>query len=154
GHCNRFSTALALMLRSQGIPSRIVLGYRGADEASDGKYEVRNANAHSWVEAMVPRPRPDGEPAWQWLTLDPTPGSEDAETPEFQWSRWWDDTRLSLSGMFKHFIIEYDEDQQGRTGSSLWDTLRLTFRKGWGTMQVATGTGAALYAMLAAVLAG
>src|SRR5262249_45390874 len=85
GHCNRFSTALALMLRSQGIPSRIVLGYRGADEVSDGKYEVRAAMAHSWVEAMIPRKRPDGETAWHWLTLDPTPATEAAAAAPSRW---------------------------------------------------------------------
>jgi len=152
GHCNRFSTALALMLRSQGIPSRIVLGYRGADEVSDGKYEVRSAYAHSWVEAMVPRPRPDGEPAWHWLTLDATPSTEDMEEVEFQWGRWWDDTRISLSGMFKHFIVEYDADQQDRTRSSLGDTVESIFKKGW--PGVAVGSRAvAWYAGLGGILA-
>jgi protein-glutamine gamma-glutamyltransferase len=153
GHCNRFSTALALMLRSQGIPSRIVLGYRGADEVGDGKYEVRNAMAHSWVEAMIPRQRPDGETAWHWLTLDPTPATEDTEVAEFQWSRWWDDTRMSLSGMFKHFIVEYDADQQDRTRSSLGDTVEAIFKKGWPGVAVGS-RGVAFYAGLGGIVAG
>jgi transglutaminase-like putative cysteine protease len=150
GHCNRFSTALALMLRSQGIPSRVVLGYRGAEEVSDGKYEIRSSNAHSWVEAMIPRPRPDGEPAWHWLTLDPTPSTEEMEETEFQWGRWWDDTRVSLSGMFKHFIVEYDEEQQGRTRSSLGDTVEGALKKSWGLVR---SPGASVAVTVAGVLA-
>jgi hypothetical protein len=153
GHCNRYSTALALMLRSQGIPSRIVLGYRGADEVSDGKYEVRSAYAHSWVEAMIPRQRPDGEPAWHWLTLDPTPNTEDTEVPEFEWGRWWEDTRMSFAGMFKHFIVEYDEVQQDRTRSSIGDTFFSYTKSGFGGLKSVGTRGIARCAGLAAILA-
>lgn len=54
GHCEYFATALALMLRSQGIPSRVVLGYR-CDEWNDvGEYyQVRQLHAHAWVEAYL-----------------------------------------------------------------------------------------------------
>ena len=42
GHCERFASALALMLRSEGIPSRVVVGFRNAGERSeDGGYVVR-----------------------------------------------------------------------------------------------------------------
>jgi protein-glutamine gamma-glutamyltransferase len=154
GHCNRYSTALALMLRSQGIPARIVLGYRGADEVSDGKYEVRSAMAHSWVEAMIPRHRPDGETAWHWLTLDPTPATEDTEVPPFEWGRWWDDTRMSLSGMFKHFIVEYDADQQDRTRSSIGDTVFSTLKSGIVWSEAAGSRAGVWCAGLVGVLAG
>src|SRR5262249_13309122 len=54
GHCERFSSALALMLRSHGIPTRIVKGYRGIDDVGGGRYLIRQNHAHSWVEALVP----------------------------------------------------------------------------------------------------
>ena len=41
GHCERFASALALMLRSQGIPSRVVVGFRGVIALHDhGHYKL------------------------------------------------------------------------------------------------------------------
>ena len=55
GHCERFASALALMLRSQGVPSRVVVGFRGRRERSDdGAYVIRQNQAHAWVEILVP----------------------------------------------------------------------------------------------------
>jgi hypothetical protein len=56
GHCQRFATALVLMLRTQGIPSQMVLGYRGCEGRGDGWYDVREDQAHAWVEVLVPAP--------------------------------------------------------------------------------------------------
>lgn len=86
GHCEYFATALALMLRSQKIPSRMVVGYK-CDEysyASDA-YRVRQSHAHAWVEAYVPPGKVPAEARSRsgfsdrsrggWLRLDPTPRS-------------------------------------------------------------------------------
>jgi transglutaminase-like putative cysteine protease len=70
GTCELFSSALALLARSIGIPARIAVGYQvHADEKNPltGLTVVRDRNAHQWVEAWF-----DG--AWQ--TRDPTPVSE------------------------------------------------------------------------------
>jgi hypothetical protein len=67
GHCEYFSTAMAIMMRSLGLPARNVTGFLGADYNPYGDYyAVRNGNAHSWVEVLI-----DG----QWTTYDPTPAS-------------------------------------------------------------------------------
>ena len=55
GHCNRFATALALLLRCHGVPTRIVMGFHGAEHQGNGSYVVRQSNAHSWVEAVTRR---------------------------------------------------------------------------------------------------
>jgi transglutaminase-like putative cysteine protease len=81
GHCEYFAGALALMLRSQGIPSRIIVGFHGGDFNSVGDYyQVRQKHAHAWVEALIP---PGEAPEWEiagppgsggtWYRLDPTP---------------------------------------------------------------------------------
>jgi hypothetical protein len=96
GHCNRFSTALALMLRSVEIPTQVVVGFRGCEPLGDGRYQVLQSQAHSWVEVLVRRPsrRPDvpaGTLDWYWLTLDPTPSSELAGQAAASWhERLWD----------------------------------------------------------------
>lgn len=69
GHCEYFATALAMMLRSAGIPARLVNGFKGGEQASpDVPFYVQQRHAHAWVEAKV---TPD-----RWTTLDPTPGLE------------------------------------------------------------------------------
>lgn len=84
GHCEYFATALALMLRSQGIPSRVVNGFVTNEYDSRGEYyRVRQRDAHSWVEAYIaPEYLPETIPYGQedadwsrggWLRLDPTP---------------------------------------------------------------------------------
>ncbi|QEG42343.1 transglutaminase TgpA family protein [Roseimaritima ulvae] len=85
GHCQYFASTLALMLRSQGIPSRLVIGYKTEEYSPYGEhYIVRQSHAHVWVEAFleeeqVPKEKPTyGQPATGpvWLRLDPTPGSD------------------------------------------------------------------------------
>jgi transglutaminase-like putative cysteine protease len=84
GHCEYFASALALMLRSQGIPARMITGYHGGELNSLGHYfVVQERHAHAWVEALLPA---DAVPATEiagspgeggvWYRLDPTPGRE------------------------------------------------------------------------------
>ncbi len=54
GHCEYFATAMAIMLRTQGIPARMVSGFVAQDyNAVTGFYEVKGINAHAWVEAYI-----------------------------------------------------------------------------------------------------
>jgi hypothetical protein len=81
GHCEYFATALAVMARSIGIPSRLVNGFQmGQYNPFGGFYTVRAADAHSWTEIYFP--------GHGWVEFDPTPagGQESnfaAETPNF-----------------------------------------------------------------------
>jgi transglutaminase-like putative cysteine protease len=72
GHCEYFATAMAVMLRTLGIPSREVNGFLpGEFNDVGGDYIVRASDAHSWVEAYFP--------GSGWITFDPTPpGHEEA----------------------------------------------------------------------------
>jgi transglutaminase-like putative cysteine protease len=66
GNCEYFAGAMALMLRTVGVPSRVVEGFLGAEKARGPKeFTVRFSNAHAWVEAVL-----DGS---DWTPLDPTP---------------------------------------------------------------------------------
>lgn len=68
GHCEYFATALAVMLRTQGIPSRLATGFVAANyNPLTGYYEVRALDAHAWVEAYVPE--------HGWVLFEPTPPS-------------------------------------------------------------------------------
>ncbi|MDY0395584.1 transglutaminase-like domain-containing protein [Virgibacillus halophilus] len=73
GYCDNYSTSMAVMLRTIGIPSRWVKGFTGGeikkknvfDDGTD-MYEVTNSNAHSWVEVYFPEVG--------WVPFEPTQG--------------------------------------------------------------------------------
>jgi len=69
GYCDHFSTSMAVMLRSIGIPTRWVKGFAtgtdaGEDENGNELIEVRNKDAHSWVEVYFPE--------LGWVPFEPT----------------------------------------------------------------------------------
>jgi transglutaminase-like putative cysteine protease len=89
GHCELFASALTLMLRSQGIPARLVVGFHGGDyNALTKSYMVRGRHAHAWVEAYLrsedctPEMEALGEsgPGGAWLLVDPTPAAANLST--------------------------------------------------------------------------
>jgi transglutaminase-like putative cysteine protease len=66
GHCEYFASSMAVMLRSLGIPSRVVTGFQsGVFNPITGLQVVRASDAHSWVEAWII--------GSGWTTFDPTP---------------------------------------------------------------------------------
>lgn len=65
GYCTYFASAMAIMLRLEGIPSRYIEGFLVKDSIETGIYEVKHKNAHTWVEAFI-------EPVG-WMTFEPTP---------------------------------------------------------------------------------
>ncbi len=65
GYCSHFASAMAFMMRVSGIPSRIVLGYLGAEDNTVGDYlTIRQAYAHAWNELWLPQ--------HGWIRVDPT----------------------------------------------------------------------------------
>lgn len=65
GFCEQFATATMVMLRTLGVPARVAVGYTpGSRNPFTGYYEVRNSDAHAWVEVFFPR--------LGWYEFDPT----------------------------------------------------------------------------------
>ncbi|MCG7983681.1 MAG: DUF3488 and transglutaminase-like domain-containing protein [Candidatus Thiodiazotropha lotti] len=65
GHCEYFASALAIMLRTQGIPSRLVTGFSATNQnPMTGYYDIHALDGHAWVEAYVDD--------IGWLELEPT----------------------------------------------------------------------------------
>jgi len=80
GHCEYFASALALMLRSVGVPSRLVSGFKGGSvNAISGAFEVEQRHAHVWVEAFIEGKNGSG----YWTIVDPTPASRNASVESF-----------------------------------------------------------------------
>jgi transglutaminase-like putative cysteine protease len=93
GHCEYFASAMTIMLRTLGIPSREVNGFLpGEYNDLGGDYIVRASDAHSWVEVYFP--------GNEWQVFDPTPAGPENETGflrrlgqyadwmEITWSEW------------------------------------------------------------------
>ncbi len=123
GHCEYFASALALMLRSQGLPSRVVVGFK-TDEFNqlDQRYWARQSHAHAWVEAYIPA---EAIPAdvhqrhplfdWShggWLRLDPSPSSLSELTLAEYLRQRWRDWRTSMQTAWTQHVMQMSGTQQ------------------------------------------
>ena len=70
GYCEQFATSMAVMTRSIGIPTRVVLGFTPGSRIGSDEVVVLDENAHSWVELWIP--------ALGWVSFDPTPRGDGA----------------------------------------------------------------------------
>ena len=107
GHCEYFSSAMAIMVRTLGLPSRNVNGFLGGEwNEYDDYIAVRAGDAHSWVEVYF-----DG---YGWVTFDPTPSAEIDRLGRGSESAWAKMKRIADTMRFKWFkwVIEYDLGRQ------------------------------------------
>ncbi|QDV41273.1 Protein-glutamine gamma-glutamyltransferase [Stieleria neptunia] len=143
GHCQYFASALALMLRSVGIPCRVVVGYRTEEYNNVGKYYIaRQLHAHAWVEALIER---DQESAGErvavqrrapryWMRLDPTPAESalDDGNPEGV------DGLLNLANnVWEDYVVEMDRQRQSDDlvqVTGLRD-VRSSYQRMWAALQ-------------------
>lgn len=120
GNCEYFASALGAMLRTVGVPARLVGGYRGGLYNRSGRYYiVRQKHAHVWVEALLP--------GMGWVRLDPTPRGTDFGL--------LDEAAGALGRLrvlldtFNHYwvkvVINYDLERQFRMVHALRDPWRL-----------------------------
>ncbi|MBI3975759.1 MAG: DUF3488 domain-containing protein [Armatimonadetes bacterium] len=70
GYCEQFASAMIVLLRAVGVPARLVTGYTpGTVHPLTGLLEVRNSDAHAWVEVFFP--------GTGWVEFEPTPSFPD-----------------------------------------------------------------------------
>lgn len=123
GHCEYFSTAMAIMMRTLGVPARNVTGFLGADFNPYGNYyAVRNGNAHSWVEVYI-----DG----RWITFDPTPASREVFASP---SGLLVKLRQLMDAMrvrWAEYVVEYNIRDQAQALRGVLDWYR-SLRSDWG----------------------
>ena len=69
GYCEQFASAMAVMARVVGLPSRVAIGFTAGVQSADNGYRVISTDdAHAWVEIFFPN--------HGWMTFDPTPISD------------------------------------------------------------------------------
>jgi transglutaminase-like putative cysteine protease len=124
GHCEYFASAMAVMLRTLGIPSRVTTGfYGGVYNSISGWHVLRASDAHSWVEAWIP--------GRGWVTYDPTPSDPDAAGPGmFQNAALW----MDAAGQFwRDWVLSYDRDHQLVLAARVQSAQKNWTRQGWTT---------------------
>ncbi len=100
GYCEHYATAMVIMLRTIGIPARLVTGFLATEWNEYGNYYVvRQQDAHAWVEVHLPHSG--------WITMDPTPPSiETRGSGSPAWyalGRMLDTLRLQWGRMFVQY---------------------------------------------------
>ncbi len=110
GHCEFFASSFALLLRSAGVPCRLVGGYLGGEyNQMGGYYIVTEDKAHVWVEAFLDRSG--------WVRIDPSAFASNAGDV------WADNKSRSLmlqatmafdsfNHLWNRLVITYDFEQQ------------------------------------------
>lgn len=134
GHCEYFSTAMVVLLRSLGIHARNVNGFLGGRWNTVGDYlAVTQNEAHSWVEVWFPN--------YGWVPFDPTPGGSGTgevasswlwpgrllfDGLQHRWSKWVLDYSITeQTGAFRRLARSLDRDPaqggvQDTGGWPLW----------------------------------
>jgi hypothetical protein len=121
GHCEYFSTAMTVMLRTRGIAARVVNGFLPGEynEAADA-YTVRQSDAHSWVEVYFPESQ-------TWVTFDPTPAAGRTEPVSAGLAARLGKYAEALELIWFQYVVGYDKQEQRSLATSLHNHL-FTYR--------------------------
>lgn len=144
GFCEHFSSSFVFLMRSAGIPARVVTGYAGGTYNPLGRYWiVRNMDAHAWAEVWLPQRG--------WVRVDPTA----AVAPE----RIYDtiEDRLGTAGAMASLIGIANLGQVGDWLRRGWNDMVLGFDaqrqsrllERFGAKQLGGGALTALFAVFA-----
>jgi transglutaminase-like putative cysteine protease len=100
GYCEHFAAAMAVMLRTVNVPSRLANGFQTGTYNRIGKdFVVRARDAHSWVEVYFS--------GYGWIPFDPTPADPHPVLPGE-----WDDYVDTAALFWNEWIINYDFGHQ------------------------------------------
>jgi len=123
GFCFWYASAGALLLRAQGVPTRLVSGYRVWEPLASDAWVVRERDAHSWVEWQ--------DEAGFWQLLDPTPPSLGGFLAQYRssaFNRYWHLWRLRVRNWWD--ALEFDERfEQAVIGTGFFVLLVLFVRE-------------------------
>ncbi|NOY90142.1 MAG: DUF3488 domain-containing protein [Deltaproteobacteria bacterium] len=127
GHCEYYSTALAVMLRGLGVPARNVTGFLGGRyNRFGGYYAVRQGDAHSWVEAWIDE---------GWVTLDATPATRELLGPRDGMLGGLRALLDAMSMRWARHVVGYDLRRQAATLRELMGYFERWRRPGGSTAE-------------------
>ena len=116
GFCEHFASAFTALMRSAGIPARVVIGYQGGEWVPDdswgrGYLDVRQRDAHAWSEVWL---EPNG-----WVRVDPTAWvapqriAGGAQT-EWTWWRQLEKTWTKIDLAWTRWVLSFDAESQAQ----------------------------------------
>jgi transglutaminase-like putative cysteine protease len=106
GHCQTYASAMALLLRTLGIPSRFVTGFLGGEIGAFGRYVlVRGTNVHAWVEAWC-------GPRRGWVTFDPTPAAGQPRLERVPLSARLRQVTDGVEFFYDRFVLSFGQSDQ------------------------------------------
>jgi protein-glutamine gamma-glutamyltransferase len=112
GHCEYFATAMAVMLRTQGVATRVVNGFLpGEYNETAGAFTVRQSDAHSWVEVYFPQTN-------SWVTFDPTPSAGRTSRERKGFAGALSKYSEALELLWFQYVVGYDKQEQRSLVSS------------------------------------
>lgn len=131
GHCEYYAAALALMLRSMEIPSRLITGYKGGEYNVDEQVlNVEQRHAHLWVEAAI------GD---KWITLDPTPFGDRERSVAQAKAGFWKSLTRGFWEFWNERVVRVSLDrQQQEIFQPLFEALQRAFSSTEGMREVAS----------------
>jgi hypothetical protein len=113
GHCEYFSTAMTVMLRTEGIAARVVNGFLpGQYNETADVYTVRQSDAHSWVEAYFPE-------TGTWVTFDPTPAAGRTEPQRAGFTAALGKYAEAFELLWFQYVVGYDRQEQRTLATAL-----------------------------------
>ncbi|MEP6707836.1 MAG: transglutaminase domain-containing protein, partial [Pyrinomonadaceae bacterium] len=117
GHCEYFSTAMAVMLRTHGVAARVVNGFLpGEYNEAAGAFTVRQSDAHSWVEVYFPETN-------SWVTFDPTPAAGRIEPEGSGLAAQLGKYAEALELIWFQYVVGYDKQEQRSLATSFHDRV-------------------------------
>ncbi|HFD11857.1 MAG TPA: DUF4129 domain-containing protein [Crenotrichaceae bacterium] len=116
GHCEYFATALAILLRTQDIPARLVTGYSVTTfNPITGYYEARVLDGHAWVEAWIA--------GTGWVTFEPTAAyALPKETPPSAPAK-------AMQDYYERLSVAANQFSPGSAEATLYASLKWFFEK-------------------------
>ncbi len=114
GHCEYYATALAVMLRTLGVPTRLVGGFqRGIWNPYEKYYRVRQSDAHSWVEVYCPE--------FGWVEFDPTPAASITYNEQFGLLSRLQELLDSMRFRWNRYVVDLKLEDQLNAAKNLQD---------------------------------
>jgi transglutaminase-like putative cysteine protease len=114
GHCEYFASGLVVLLRSVGIPARLVNGYAGGHANELGDFiEVAQSDAHAWVEVHYAHAG--------WVAYDATPADlRLAGADALRGLGSISDLASALELWWFRNVVDFDRGHQARALRALW----------------------------------
>ena len=142
GFCEDYADAFVWLMRSVGVPARIMTGYQGGQyHAEGGFWQVRSKDAHAWAEVWLPEKQ-------AWWRVDPTAAVSISRIdsgitqslPEAEQSMlvprypWLDNTLQSSQFYWQQWVVNFDANRQ----QNLFAKLGLAQRS-WPVLAILAG---------------